>query len=565
MNLKEQIKKCYDVKGNLAFKKFSTELLESVNKETAFLDSYDSKLQERVYCVLNDVGQVITCPITKEKLRFSPQTKSYSRSKTDAYRNRVIKNIANHKKRNDEYFENIVKSYNTSNYTLLTKEQCINIFDSLMVCLNSRINSAVAKSNVDFACSMFYYTPFISLDGLDMSERIYCIKNNISTPPTDIYNVKLKFQNRFKGYSKFPSKQACNAYHLNNASKEIDKSFIVNEYITEKKSGTTSRVNVTCKTCGHTFTPLFKNALWKNIYCPGCNGIAGRSKGELEIIEYLKSLGVITIIENDRVLLDGLEVDILLPDYNLGIEFCGILWHSFGVTYPNNIYKEKEIKHRHGYKYTEAKSKNISLLTIFENEWNLKKDIVKSIIANKLGKTEHRIYARKCVFLEVSKTDSNRFLEYNHIQGKCTYNKAFGLYYEEKLVSLMCFGTRKLSKGLMNIELIRFCNKLNTTVVGGASKMLKNSNIKKCISYCDLRYSSGGLYKSLGMRLLRTTKPNYYYTLDRIHLLHRTNFQKHKISKVGDSRTEWQIMYDRGYRRIYDCGHLVFEYISSAG
>jgi hypothetical protein len=123
----------------------------------------------------------------------------------------------------------------------------------------------------------------------------------------------------------------------------------------------------------------------------------------------------------------------------------------------------------------------------------------------------------------------------------------------------MCFGKRKLTRGKCEYELIRFCNKLNTSVIGGASKILKNSNVDNFISYCDLRYSNGNLYKSLGMDLLRTTTPNYYY-VKHLTLYHRMNFQKHKISFDSDTRTEREIMYSNGYRRIYDCGNLVFSY-----
>lgn len=126
----------------------------------------------------------------------------------------------------------------------------------------------------------------------------------------------------------------------------------------------------------------------------------------------------------------------------------------------------------------------------------------------------------------------------------------------------MCFGKRKLTRGKCNYELIRFCNKLDTSVIGGASKILKNSRIDSFISYCDLRYINGGLYQTLNMKLIKTSTPNYYYTIDKIHLLHRMNFQKHKISKFGDTRTEREIMYSKGYRRIYDCGNLVFEYFT---
>jgi len=44
--------------------------------------------------------------------------------------------------------------------------------------------------------------------------------------------------------------------------------------------------------------------------------------------------------------------------------------------------------------------------------------------------------------------------------------------------------------------------------------------------------------------------------------LHRFNFPKHKLVKMGhDSNlTEWEIMQTLGYDRIWDCGHLKFEW-----
>jgi len=49
---------------------------------------------------------------------------------------------------------------------------------------------------------------------------------------------------------------------------------------------------------------------------------------------------------------------------------------------------------------------------------------------------------------------------------------------------------------------LRFCNKLNYSVVGGASKLfkhfIKNNKPKNIISYSDNRYFDGSLYEKLG-------------------------------------------------------------------
>jgi len=418
-------------------------------------------------------------------------------------------------------------------------------------------------SEMDFLCSMIFYTSFIGIDKCDLSERYYCIKNNIKSPVIDDSGRRLKFINRYKGYSVYPDKSIIYDEYTREAKKQISENF--NILRVEKTEGKVqiNRIFLSCKKCNHEFNRLFKNGLWKKIECPDCNGYYSRSKAENDIIDFLRSIGVGNIILNDRKILGGLELDIYIPDLKIGIEYCGILWHSFGTTFPNNVDKEKDAKYKHQNKMNRCNDLGVRLITIFENDWNLRRDIIKSMLSNKIGKISNRIYARKCQFKEVSKNDSNKFLENNHIQGKCHHSSSFGLYYHDELVSLACFGKRKITRGDMQLELIRFCNKLNYSVVGGASKIIKNSKIGSFISYCDLKYGDGNLYKKLGMRLLRQTKPNYYYTLDKVNLLHRSNFQKHRLVSESTTKTESEIMYERGYRRIYDCGNLVYQYVTS--
>ena len=67
------------------------------------------------------------------------------------------------------------------------------------------------------------------------------------------------------------------------------------------------------------------------------------------------------------------------------------------------------------------------------------------------------------------------------------------------------------------------------------------------------------MYKQLGFTLKHISAPNYWYTQDCVNLYHRMNFQKHKIKDwVGNTETEK--MFNAGYRRIWDCGNMVFEW-----
>lgn len=71
----------------------------------------------------------------------------------------------------------------------------------------------------------------------------------------------------------------------------------------------------------------------------------------------------------------------------------------------------------------------------------------------------------------VKTKDKTKFLNENHIQGMVGSSVNIGLYYNNELVSLMTFGKKRLALGNKKsnndeYELIRFCNKLNTSVVG---------------------------------------------------------------------------------------------------
>jgi len=294
-------------------------------------------------------------------------------------------------------------------------------------------------------------------------------------------------------------------------------------------------------------------------YCNKHKNHASSSKLEKEIYEYIKNdLKIKNIIRNTKLIISPKEIDIYLSDYKIGIEFDGIWYHS------ELAGTEKKY---HLMKTDMCESKGIQLFHIFENEWIYKQDIVKSILRAKLGKLDNKVYARKCIIKEVETKEKTKFLNSNHIQGACGSRINLGLYYEDELVSLMTFGSRKIS-GVVHFELLRFCNKLNTSVVGGSSRLFKyfisNYEYDKIISYADRRYSNGNMYNVLGFKLSHKSGPNYWYFEKDYILRHRSRYQKHKLGDVlsnfDDGLSEFENMVNNGWNRIWDCGNLVYEY-----
>ncbi len=286
---------------------------------------------------------------------------------------------------------------------------------------------------------------------------------------------------------------------------------------------------------------------------------------QLKIYEWILSLNI-NAKNDDRKILSGKELDILLPNNNLAIEYDGLMFHSFGKSnhsmFNNHLI---ENSNKHVIKTDECKKQGIQLLHIFENEWLNKENIWKSVIKSKLGLNE-RIFARKCAIRKIDNVIKTEFLNNNHLQGNCSSSINIGLYYDNELVSVMTFGKSRYNKNY-EYELIRFCNKLNLNVIGGASKLLsyfiKNYTPKSLISYANRRWSDGNMYNKLGFNLINTSEPNYFYFLPTEYILHsRLKFQKHKLSQIfhnyDETLTETENMYNNDYRKIYDCGNYVF-------
>jgi len=316
---------------------------------------------------------------------------------------------------------------------------------------------------------------------------------------------------------------------------------------------------IECKKDFELHLDLFHNRKISNTtLCTNCNPIDKHISGqEIKLAQFIKNNYEGDIILNDRKTLKPYELDIYIPKLNLAFEFNGLYWH-------NELHKENNY---HFDKTELSENKNIKLIQIWEDNWVHKQEITKSIILNQLGKSS-KIYARKTEVKEIIDNNISRdFLNKNHIQGFIGSQIKLGLFHNDKLVSFMSFGKQRKnlgSKSKKNVyELLRFCNKLNTNVIGGASKLfkyfIKNYKPIEIITYADRSFSKGDLYYKLGFNFVHKTKPNYYYILNKTRK-NRFNFRKDVLIKEGydPKKTEHKIMLERKIYRIYDSGQLKF-------
>lgn len=279
-----------------------------------------------------------------------------------------------------------------------------------------------------------------------------------------------------------------------------------------------------------------------------------KSFEETQVVNFLISQGITNIVRNNRKLIpSGKEIDIYLPDHKLAIEYNGVYWHHEDIAHITKTY--------HYDKYQQCYDLGIQLITIFSGFWHEKRTIVEKILLNKLNIDSESIYARKCSIIELSARNIKDFLNTYHIQGYTTSSVNYGLMFENELMAVMSFGHQRVGIGAKDSawELIRFASKVR--VVGGASKLLKHfiaqHSPNKIISYSDNEYSVGQLYKQLGFTLKNHVPPSYWYVSPKKEkFMHRYNFAKHKLVKMGHdaAKTERTITREMGLLKIWDCG-----------
>lgn len=255
---------------------------------------------------------------------------------------------------------------------------------------------------------------------------------------------------------------------------------------------------------------------------------------------------------------DRLEIDIWIPSHNLAIELGGLYWHS-SLNKNDNYHEKKRIL---------CSEQGIRLLTIFEDEVNFSIDIVKSRILNLLGKSPKGKGARKLQIRTIDKSIANAFYDSHHMQGGSKNNKySYGAYDGENLVAAMSFKPAWRAKDAM--ELSRFATD-GGTYAGIASRLfntfIKEHTPDKVVTYADRRWSEGEMYTSIGFSEGISVQRSYTYWAKGSYIREdKTKFRKDKIGHLvpkGDTKTEREITEELGYYRIYDSGHLRFEWFN---
>lgn len=256
------------------------------------------------------------------------------------------------------------------------------------------------------------------------------------------------------------------------------------------------------------------------------------------------------------------SLDLYVPSIGLGIQYDDVDATSerSGTARTQRLLDEQSIALDLGAK---------QVIRVFSTEWQESKDLVRSMLAHRLGKSAERVYARDTEVRIVSPTEARIFLDANHLQGSVGSSVRVGCYSGGVLLALTTFGAKRYGDATEgSYELLRYATKSGHVVVGGFSKLMKfflhNEKVGNVVSFADKRWSAGSLYKAYGFTHVRTSAPNYFYfKRPDLTLKSRVMFQKHKLPSVLQTfdplKTEVENMFENGWDRVWDCGNLVFE------
>lgn len=526
-------------------------------------------LSERIYCIVNDLETPPKCEgCLHTPLRFKTFQTGYERFCSNKCARKIITWKSSSSVKKEKSARKITellecwrdKTYRHAEESLQKKwiEERIERKSATYIYSNDY------RENKDMLCSILTRTDYLEVNSpINWSERFYHILNNLNEPVANKYCPEelASYENINVGY-----RHKYNSNWLAYVSERIKtQNFQVLEN-KEFKSANTSKVDILCDKCGTILQKDLSDGKWQSVFCHTCYGDPNSSRQEKEVVEYIRSIFTGEIQEN--VIIHGKELDIFLPEKNIGFEYNGLIWHSFGSSFPSNATEERKKKHHLFEKTEHFKKHGIRVYHIFSNEWENTntQEIWKSVIRNCL-KHSDKIFARKCQVREINSETRNNFMFKNHIQGIDHSRICLGLYLANELVSVMTFNKpRFTNKENIDYELVRFCGKRDTCVVGGAGKLLKyfenKYTPKGIVSYADLRRSDGNLYHKLAFKLSHQSDPNYFY-FKANRVVRRYAAQKGKLQKIlkdgfDPNLSESANMFQNGYRRVWDCGNMVF-------
>jgi len=306
----------------------------------------------------------------------------------------------------------------------------------------------------------------------------------------------------------------------------------------------TNLIKVKCKKCNYVFETILDYVFHDYGKCPKCYP-KNSSFNEREIREFIESIiPNEKIIYNDRKILDGKEIDILVPSKKIAIEHNGIFWHSekAGIT-----------KEYHSKKTNLCNNQNYEMIHIFEDEWSYNKSLVKNKLSYKL-KEDTLFYNNVCNISILEKEESKIFIRKNDLYELKNFDQSLGIKNTEKILALITFSFSE-SEDLLIIK--NFCvdplysPRYFSDIV---QYMINTLNVNRIIVETDKRFFDKDFFPEFEVIDNKEETYSYFKCLSRItkneliQCSSKENLNEEEFSNVN------------GWFKIWDCGKYVLEY-----
>ena len=201
-------------------------------------------------------------------------------------------------------------------------------------------------------------------------------------------------------------------------------------------------------------------------------------------------------------------------------------------------------------------ARGIRLIHISEEEWNLRKDAVKFVLANIITPFQS---SNIITIAEISANEKKQFLEQYHLDGNDASMFRLGLFSDGILKAVMTFVKSKFDKSVQ-WELSRFCSLVGDAALPLFKEFVRLQSPTSVVAYCNRRYFTGETYMGLGFQFVKNGPPTYHYIIDGYQTVEsKFNWTKPKLAKkllsFDPTISEWENMKMNGFDRIWDCGH----------
>lgn len=303
---------------------------------------------------------------------------------------------------------------------------------------------------------------------------------------------------------------------------------------------------------------------------------------QMRLTEMVQALvpGSPVLSDDHTVLPSGKELDIVVPDHHLAIEFNDIFSHSEQAVFERHAKPRPHSYHAH--KTREASSQGYQLVHVWEDDWLHRRELVLRALAHRLHAVDRlpdvlpdinslacqRLYARNLTARRIHGGVARRFWQDNHLQGPvhCTIN--IGLYDQDGVLRALLGVGRKnhgsrvsLPTGTWDIQRYATLG----VIVGGFTKLLAHAetlvHVDTWTSWSDNDISDGGMYRAAGFTVDKRQAPSYSYVgrKTKWERVHRSTYTKQRFINDPDltyqsGQTEHEAALANKLYRIYDAG-----------